>query len=143
MQSERNISFDNIIDPTGTELETIILASIHTLKRGNKKCGTDEAFQPDTSDTSATPTTRMRHDCNTSNTRATRVQYEWKNLILTMAEVEAYFHTPIFTIWQVKDYKERNNFILGTTFSKCIFPMPNSFEKCTTESYIKKLYTRL
>ena len=139
MQSERNISFDNIIDPTGTELETIILVLIHTLKRGNKKCGTDEAFQPDTSDTSATPTTRMRHDCNTSDTRATRVQYEWKNLILTMAEVEAYFHNPIFTIWQVKDYKERNNFILGTTFSKYIVPMP----KFVWKVHNKKLYQKV
>ena len=46
----------------------------------------------------------------------------------------------------MKDYKERNNFILRTT----LFPYQNTFEKYTTKtefyngkSYIKKLYTRL
>ena len=28
-----------------TELQTLILASIQTLKRNNKKCGTEEVFQ--------------------------------------------------------------------------------------------------
>ena len=47
----------------------------------------------------------------------------------------------------MKDYKERNNFILRTTFSEM---SQNAFEKCTTKtelcngkSYIKDLYTRL
>ena len=34
--------------------------------------------------------------------------------------MKTYFHTPIFTISQVKDYKEKNNFILRTTFCKCL-----------------------
>ena len=57
--------------------------------------------------------------------------------------VKPYFHIPIFTIWQVKVYRERNNFILSTTYS-------HAFEKCTTKtglcngkSYVKKLHTRL
>ena len=29
-----------------------------------------------------------------------------------MTQVKTYFHTPILAIWQIKDYKERNNFIL-------------------------------
>ena len=47
----------------------------------------------------------------------------------------------------MKDYKERNNFILRTTFWKCIVLMPqNAFEKCSTKtelcnrkSYIKNV----
>ena len=61
---------------------------------------------------------------------------------------ESYFHTPVLAIWQIKDYKERNNFILRTTFGKCLFPCQNACEKCPTKtefcngkSYIKKLYT--
>ena len=33
------------IESTRTKLQTLIVASIHTLKRGNKKCGNDEVFQ--------------------------------------------------------------------------------------------------
>ena len=103
---------------------------------------------PDTSDTSATPVTRMQHECDTSDTsatwvrhecdtsatrvrhkydtsakRTTRVWHEWKIFILITALVKTYFHTPIFTIWQVKVYKDRNNFIIGTTFWKCLNSM--------------------
>ena len=31
-------------------------------------------------------------------------------LILITAQVKTYFHTLIFTIWQVKDYKEKEQF---------------------------------
>ena len=98
-----------------------------------------------------------RHECNTSDTSATRALHERqdcdmgeKNLILITTRVKTYFHIPIFTIWQEKDYKERNNFILSTTFGNASFPCQNTFEKCSTKtrlcdgkSYIKKLYTRL
>ena len=50
----------------------------------------------------------------------------------------------------MKDYKERNNFILSTSFKNASFPYQNELEKCTTKtgisngkSYIKKLCTRL
>ena len=33
-----------------------------------------------------------------------------------MAQVKTYFDRPILAIWQIKDYKERNNFIIRTTF---------------------------
>ena len=73
-----------------------------------------------------------------------------KLLILITTRVKAYFLIPVFTMWQVKDYKERNNFILSTTFRNASFPCENEFEKCTTKTgicngkiYIKKLYTRL
>ena len=83
---------------------------------------------PGTNDTSATRVTRMRQECDTSATRvpdtngtsATRV----KNFDFVTTWVKIYFHTLIFTIWQVKEYKERNNFILRTTFWKCLFSMP-------------------
>ena len=88
-----------------------------------------------------------RHECDTSATQTTRVLHEWKVLILITTRVKTYFHTLKFTIWQVKDYKESNNFI---PFGNVSFPCQNASKKCTTEtklfngkSYIKKLYTRL
>ena len=86
-----------------------------------------------TSDTSATRVTRMRQECDTSNTSATRVPdtndtsaTRVKNFDFVTTRVKIYFHTLIFTIWQVKEYKERKNFILRTTFWKCLFSMPKS-----------------
>ena len=50
----------------------------------------------------------------------------------------------------MKDYKDRNNFILRTAFWKCHVYMPKCVKKCTTKTklfngkgYMKKLYTRL
>ena len=50
----------------------------------------------------------------------------------------------------MKHYKKRNNFILRTTYWKCLVPRHNAFEKCTTKielcndnMYIKTLYIRL
>ena len=63
--------------------------------------------------TSETRATQVRHDCytnDTSATRTTRVRHEWKILILIKTRVKIYFHTLIFTIWQVKDYKEKEQF---------------------------------
>ena len=71
-----------------------------------------------------------------SATRTTGVWHEWKILIFITTRVKTYFHTPILAIWQMKDYKERNNFILRTTCWTCLFPIPisNAFEKCTTKT---------
>ena len=68
---------------------------------------------------SATLMTRVRHGCYTNNTSATRM----KNFDFVTIRVKTYFHTVIFTIWQVKDYKERNTLILRTTFWKSLFSM--------------------
>ena len=38
-------SSSDTIESRRTKLQTLIVASIHTLKRGNKKCGNDEVFQ--------------------------------------------------------------------------------------------------
>ena len=83
---------------------------------------------------------KEQHECDTSE----------KILILITTRVKIYFHTPIFTTWQVKDYKEGNNFIPSTTFGNASFPCRNAFEKGTTKteicngkSYIKKLHTKL
>ena len=80
--------------------------------------------------TNATRELHEWHECDTSATRTTQVRHEWKILILIMTRVKTYFHTPTFTIWQVKDYKERNSLILRTTFwenlapmSKCVWKM--------------------
>ena len=92
------------------------------------------------SETRATRVLHERYECDTSE----------KNLILITARVKKYYHIPIFTIWQVKDYKEWNNFILSTTFGNASFPCQNAIKKFTTKtglcngkSYIKKLCTRL
>ena len=90
-----------------------------------------ERNECDTSNTSATQVRHIRHECDTS---ATWVWRQWKMLILIMTRVKTYFHTPTFTIWQVKDYKDTNNFILRTIFWKCLIPMQNSFKKCTTKT---------
>ena len=92
----------------------------------------------DTSDTSAT---QVQRECYTKDKSATRVLHEQhecdtseKILILITTRVKTYFHIPIFTIWQVKDYKERNHFIINTTFSK-----PHSHPKMRLKSAQKKL----
>ena len=93
-----------------------------------------ERHECDTSDTCAT---QVRHESYMNDTSATRV----KNFFLITTRVKTYFHTLIFTLWQVKDYKEGNGNVS--------FPCQNAFQKCTTntklfngKSYIKK-YTRL
>ena len=44
------------------------------------------------------------------------------------------FHTLTFTIWQVKDYKGKDNFILRTTFENALFPYQNVFKKCIAKT---------
>ena len=45
------------------------------------------------------------------------------------------FHNPVLAIWQMKDYKERNNFILRTTFLE----MVHSHAKMRLKSAPQKL----
>ena len=78
-------------------------------------------------DTSKTRATRVGHEWGTS---ATQVRHKWKILILITTRMRTYFHTPMFIIWQMKDYKQKNNFILRTTFwknlaliQKCVWKM--------------------
>ena len=106
---------------------------------------------PDTSDTSATRATRMQHECNTSNasamqvwheyntsaTQMTQVRHEWKVLILITTLVETYFHTLLFTIWQVKGCKDRNNFILHS--KKHFLEMSHFHAKMRLKSAPQKL----
>ena len=73
-----------------------------------------------------------------------------KILVLITIRVKTYFHIPTFTIWQVKDYNERNNFILSITFKNASFSCQNAFENrtaktelCNGKNYIKKLFTKL
>ena len=61
--------------------------------------------------TSETLATLVRHKCDTSTIRTIRVQHEWKILALMTTREKTDFHTLVFTIWQVKNYKERDNFI--------------------------------
>ena len=86
-----------------------------------------------------------QHECDTSATRVKN--FDFDNNIFSHKKVKTYFHTATFTIWQVEDYKERNNFILRANFGNALFPCQNAFEKCTTKtellngkSYIKNLH---
>ena len=72
-----------------------------------------------TNDTSDTRVLHERHECDTSE----------KFWFWLTTRVKTCFHILIFTIWQVKDYKERNKFILRTTFWKCLISMPKCVEK--------------
>ena len=97
--------------------------------------------------------TRARHEwreCNTNVIGALHEHTSEKISILITTRLKRYFHIPIFFVWQVKDYKGEEQFILSTTFGNASFPCQNAFEKCTTKtrlcngkSYIKNLYTRL
>ena len=100
--------------------------------------------------TSAARVLHKRHECNTSAKRTTRGWHKWTIFILITTWVKLYFHTLVFTIWQVNDYEERNNLILTTTFGNTSFPCQNVFKNCTTKtklfngkSHVRKLYTRL
>ena len=83
-----------------------------------------------------TQATQMRHGwhkCDMSDrgeTQGTRVRHEEKILILVTIRKK----TPILPIWQMKDYKERNNIILRTTFWKCLVHMQKNplYVKLTT-----------
>ena len=108
----------------------------------------NERQECDTSDTTATQVrhdwyerntrpTRMlheQHEYNTIATRTIRVRHKWEILILITTRVKTYFYTPILTIWQVKDYNERNNFILRTNFfGNALFPC----QKCVWKVHHK------
>ena len=75
--------------------------------------------------------TRAQSECWTNKTSAARVLHERhecdtseKILILITTRLKTYFHSPYICYMQLKDYKERNNFILITTFWKYLVPMP-------------------
>ena len=109
----------------------IIVCKEHTPNRSTTRV-------PDTSDTNATRVRYERiewgssktlvlydrHVCDTNVTRTTRSRHESKILVLITTYMKTYFHTPMLAIWRMKDYKEGNNFILRTTFWKCLVSMP-------------------
>ena len=87
--------------------------------------------------TRATRVRQERHECNNSNTSATRVRQKKKKKHECYTNDKSATRVKNFDfdndvgkniflqsyIWQVKDYKERNNFILRTTFWKCLVSM--------------------
>ena len=100
-------------------------------------------------DTSVTRTTQVQHKWGKSKTIAIRVRHKWKILNLRMARVKTCFHTSILTICQMKNCRERSNFILRMPFVNDSFSCQNALEKSTTKaelcngkSFVKKLYTR-
>ena len=75
--------------------------------------------------------TQVQHEqqeCNTSATRPTQVRHKCDT-----RQMKTYFHILILAIWLMKDYKDRNKFILRTVFGIYIFPCQNAFKKCTTK----------
>ena len=77
-----------------------------------------------------------RHECNTNAIQTARVQderEEFKNFDFDKTHVTTYFQISILTIWQMKHYKERDNFILRITFSKCLVPMPKLHLKSASQ----------
>ena len=91
-----------------------------------------EWHECDTSDISATQVQHERQERDTIDTKTTRVRtcatqttrvwHEGKKLFLITRRVKTYFPTPILAMWLMKDYKERNNLTLRTTFWICIVP---------------------
>ena len=83
-----------------------------------------------TSDTSATRTTRAQHECNNSATRTTRVRHECYTNDTSATRVKHFgFHNntseDIFSHPDISYMaNEKQNFILRTTFWKCIVSMP-------------------
>ena len=76
-------------------------------------------------------TTRVPDTSDTSTRRMRRVLHEQHKCKTS----EKNFHTPVLAIWQMKDHKERNSFLPGTTFWKCLVPMP----KCVWKVQPQKL----
>ena len=77
-------------------------------------------------------TTQVQHGCDTSASRTTRVRHEWKILILITARGKTHLHNPIVTIWQMKDYKKKGNFITRT---KYLVPIPKCPWKVHTKNW--------
>ena len=111
-------------------------------------CNTSARHERHECNTSATLATRVRHErheCYTNDMSATRVKnFDFDN----DTGKNIFSHSYIYYL-QVKHYKERNSFILTTTFWKCLVSMPKRHLKSAPQkrfigkSYIKKLYTRL
>ena len=75
-----------------------------------------------------------RHQCNTSATRMLHEQHECdtrvKKFDFDNNMSESIISHPILAIWEMKDCKERNNFIL-------YFKSATQTELCNGKSYIK------
>ena len=82
--------------------------------------------------TSAERATRVQHECHTNGTCTTLV----KNFDFDNDTSENIFWNPCIYYRQVKDYKERNNFVLRTTFWKCHVPMPKFVWKVHRKNWI-------
>ena len=98
----------------------------HVEKRSSLIYNTRARYERHECNKSATLATQVRRECYTNDISATRTLHERYTNDTSATRVQTYFHTIIFIIWQMKDYKERNNFILTTTFRKYLFPM----QKC-------------
>ena len=98
-----------------------------------------ERRECNTNDTSPIRGQHEQHECNMSETGATWVPHECNTNDMSVARVKNFdfdndtseniFSHPILAIWQMKDYKERTNFILRTTFWKCLVTMPKPIWK--------------
>ena len=112
---------------------TILITGFHWSSLIYNMSARHEWHKCDSSNTSATGVRHGQHECDTSAARVLHKRHEYdmseKFFILITTRVKTYFQTSIFTLRQVKNYKERNNFILRTNFWKCLIPMPKSIWK--------------
>ena len=91
----------------------------------------------DTSDTIATQELQERRECYTSDTSATRVG----NFDFDKDTSKIIFSHPYISYTQqMKDGKNRNNFILRTAFWKCLSRMPKCIWKVHHKNYHKNYW---
>ena len=91
-------------------------------------------------DTSETRAKRVRHECNTSATRTTQVQHECDTNDTSVARAKNFdFDNDtsgnILAIWQMKDYKEKEQF----HSKNCLLEMSRSHAKMRLKSAPQKL----
>ena len=91
----------------------------------------------DTSDTIATQELQERRECYTSDTSATRVgNFDFDK----DTSKNIFSHPYISYTQQMKDGKNRNNFILRTAFWKCLPRMPKCIWKVHHKNYHKNYW---
>ena len=112
---------------------------------------------PDTSETITKRATRARHEWDKSKSSATEVRHKCYTNDTTAAQVNNFefyndtnkniiSHAYIYfmaKIKEIKDHKDKNNFIVRTTFWKCFVPMPKSVWKVHHKNWslqYRKLY---
>ena len=90
-----------------------------------------ERHECNTSDMSVIRVRHQQHECDTNATRGLHERHERDTSVARVRNFdfdndtsENIFLYAYISLWQIKDYKERNNFILRTIFWKCLVLIP-------------------